>query len=120
MKLTLRREERRLSKKTINSIYKNGCYVKYGCFTIKWLKSNANNLKIRLLIIVPKKNICQAVNRNYIKRIIRESYKINKPFICNLLPYPTDIILIYNKTTMTKFNKLETELLTIFQLIGKK
>tara|TARA_B100001559_G_scaffold105337_1_gene88646 strand:+ start:113 stop:475 length:363 start_codon:yes stop_codon:yes gene_type:complete len=120
MKLTILREERRLSKKKINNIYKKGDYIKHGCFTINWLKSNSNSPKICLLISVPKKNISKAVKRNYIKRIIRESYKINKPFICNLLLSPADIILTYNKNTMPKFNTLETELLTLFKLISKK
>ena len=120
MKLTLMREERRLSRKTIRSVYKKGHYINSGCFTINWLKSNTENPKIRLLISVPKKNISKAVERNYIKRIIRESYKINKPFICNLLLSPVDIILTYNKNTMPKFNTLETELLTLFKLITKK
>jgi len=113
------RDERTLSKKCISDIYNNGLSEK--TFHLKgiWKKSKIQSPKIRLLIAVPKKNIKKAVDRNYIKRIIRESYKINKACICNLILYPIDIILIYNKTTLTEFNELKIELLTLFEMIYK-
>ena len=72
------------------------------------------------MISVPKKNIKKAVERNYLKRIIRECYKKNKPFINDLIQFPIKIIIIYNKTTLLGFNKLEIELLTLFKKIYKK
>jgi len=120
MKSTFIREERALSKKVINNICESGYYIQNGYFKIKWLNSNFNDPKIRLLISVPKKKISKAVDRNYIKRIIRESYKLNKHFIYKLFKNPLDIILTYNKSTVPKFNKLDTELLTLFELMSKK
>mgnify|MGYP001236789866 CR=1 FL=1 len=111
---------RALSKTSINQIYKNGHHLYTKSFTIKWLDSGNGCPEIRLLISVPKKSVKKAVDRNYIKRIIRESYKINRPFICKLFPHPVDIVLIYNKTTVSTFNKLKIELLTLFELVSKK
>ena len=111
---------RDLSKKSINQIYQNGRHLHTKSFRIKWLTSNILEPKVQLLISVPKKNIKKAVDRNYIKRIIRESYTANKPFICKLFPSPVSIVLIYNKTTMPVFNKLKIELLTLFEIVSKK
>ena len=41
-------------------------------------KDPENDSGISVLISVPKKRIRQAVKRNYIKRLIRESFRINK------------------------------------------
>jgi len=114
------RDERTLSKKSINQIYKNGAFFGSQSFKLIWAKSNIKYPKIGLLISVPKKKIKKSVDRNYVKRIIRESYKINAAFICNLILNPVDIILIYNKTTLPEFNELKIELLTLFELMHKQ
>ena len=120
MRLTFLKNERTLSKKSINSIYNSGNSIYSQSLKLMWINSISSNLKIQLLISVPKKNIKKAVDRNYVKRLIKEIYKRNKPFIYNLISSPIKIILIYNKTTLPEFNKLKIELLTLFEKLDKK
>ena len=120
MKLTISKDERSLSKKSINNIYKEGQKLRGKSLNVIWINSQLQSSKIKLVISVPKKNIKKAVERNYLKRIIRECYKKNKPFINDLIQFPIKIIIIYNKTTLLGFNKLEIELLTLFKKIYKK
>ena len=120
MKLTISKDERSLSKKSINNIYKEGQKLRGKSLNVIWINSQLQSSKIKLVISVPKKNIKKAVERNYLKRIIRECYKKNKPYINDLIQFPIKIIIIYNKTTLLGFNKLEIELLTLFKKIYKK
>ena len=120
MKLAILKDEKTLSRKSINNIYKTGQKLRSKYLTVIWINSKPQSSKIKLVISVPKKNIKKAVDRNYLKRIIRESYKTNKPFINDLIQDPIKIIIIYNKTTLIEFNKLEIELLTLFEIIYKK
>lgn len=120
MKNSLSKKEIIRSRKSINNIYQNGHCVYTSYFNAKWLSSTTTDPKIKLLISVPKKNIYNAVDRNYMKRIIRESYMMQKVCVAQMIMSPIEIILIYNKTNAIEFNKLKIELLTLFEMISKK
>ena len=108
------KNERIISKKNADIIYRFGKRRHSNSFLIIWGK-HADEPIIKLLIVVPKKNIKRAVDRNYTKRIIRECYMQNKKLIYDVAPHPLEIILIYNKSTLPKFDKLNSELLTLFK-----
>ncbi|BBA85384.1 ribonuclease P protein component [endosymbiont of Sipalinus gigas] len=62
-----------------------------------------NNLKIsRIGYIIKKKEVSNSYNRNRIKRIIKELFRLNK----NLLPINLDLIVIPNKSIDKKNNFL--------------
>ena len=120
MKLTFSKNERTLSKKRVQELYSSGFTLYSGSFILFWHKQSLNSEKIRLLISVPKKNIKKSVDRNYVKRLIKECYKLNKIMIYKLITSHIEIILIYNKIELPQFNKLKEELLTLFKMLRKK
>ncbi len=114
MRFTFSKEERLSSKKIIDELFRLNKKIYSKNFTIIWDKKTQSNPKIELLISVPKKNIKKSSDRNYVKRMIRESYRINKPIIYSLISVNIYVILVYNKKEVQKFNILEKEIVAIF------
>ena len=106
-----------LSKK---EIYDLGRRAHSEYFTIIWHPQNEKNVFKNPVISVPKKNIKKATSRNYLKRVIRELYRLNKHLILDDRQIPLNIILIYNASYLSDFNKLKEELLTLFKNIKDK
>ena len=84
-----------------------------------WAESSPqekNNLKIA--IIVPKKNFKRAVDRNKIKRHIREAYRLNKH---NFLPslYESgmkfSVILFFTGKDMLMWEEIEAKIIVTLQ-----
>ncbi len=82
MRATFPKNERLCSKIIIKQLLASQQKILNYPFLLKWtyvdLKSTA---PVQILIAVPKRKIKKAVHRNYIKRIIRESYRKNKHII---------------------------------------
>ena len=76
---TFLKNERLCGKTTIDNLFKNGNSIKYSIFRLVWKTEEFDNNTIaQTLIIVPKKNIKNAVNRNVLKRRIREAFCVYK------------------------------------------
>ena len=120
MKLTFSKSERLASKKIIEKLFINGHRIYLNSFMLIWCRKPNSNPRIEILISVPKKIIIKSVDRNYIKRIMRESYRKNKEQIYNLITDNIHIALVYNKKYLIEFNNIEIELLAIFEMLSKK
>ena len=120
MKLTFSKSERLASKKIIEKLFINGHRIHLNSFMLIWCRKPNSNPRIEILISVPKKKIIKSIDRNYIKRIIRESYRKNKEQIYNLITDNIHIALVYNKKDLIEFNNIEIELLAIFEMLSKK
>lgn len=74
---TFSKQERLCSEKCIDRLFKEG-NRQIAAFPVRfvWLKVNETEFKgIRVLISAPKRNFHHAVDRNHIKRQIREFYR---------------------------------------------
>ncbi len=73
------KEERLCSIKLIDKLFHDGSSFLLYPFRIVWLDDNSESGKtVRVLISVPKKRFKKAVDRNLIKRRIREIYRLQK------------------------------------------
>jgi len=76
---TLRKSERLSSKIAIDSLFSNG--ISLYIYPLKILfvtTAKSSDVLAEILISVPKKYLKSAVDRNKIKRILREAYRKNK------------------------------------------
>ena len=95
---------------------------KSGSFIISYINRDKKTSKNKILISIPKKNIKNAVDRNRIKRLIRESYRLQKHIISEIISHNKTlaILLVYNsnKTNVT-FKEIFDKIKLILQSLKK-
>jgi len=85
MRYTFKRTEKLKSKKLIEQLFENG--KKINAFPILLVYQQINhqsNYKIQAGFTVSKRNFKRAVDRNRIKRLMRESFRIQKHLVQEL------------------------------------
>lgn len=116
---TFKKIERLNSKKQIELLFTEGeSFFKYPFKVIYLTENNIKPDVPKLLISVSRKNFKKAVDRNKIKRIIREAYRKNKePLITTLRE--KDIVLvfaiIYTAKTILSYAEIEKKIILILQ-----
>jgi len=76
---TFKKEERLCSRKHLDLLFKNGSSFLLYPFRISYLFVDAPaDVQAQVVINVPKKRYKRAVDRNLLKRRIREAYRLNK------------------------------------------
>ncbi len=85
-RFTFKKEERLCSKKDIDSLFADGKSLFVFPFKIIYSESEfESRFPARVLVSVPKRNHKRAVTRNRLKRLFRESYRLNKHLLYNKL-----------------------------------
>ena len=76
---TFKKEERLCNKRLIDGLFHNGSSFLCYPFRASWLPANAEqSVPVQILFSVAKKRFKNAVDRNLIKRRMREAYRLNK------------------------------------------
>lgn len=91
-KFTFRKEERLNKEKLIKELFETGSSFYLYPFKV-WFKGNPDPVAVvhQVMISVSRRNFKKAVERNLIKRRIRESFRLNK----NLLPAEPKMLIAY-------------------------
>ncbi|MFD0761599.1 ribonuclease P protein component [Lutibacter aestuarii] len=111
MKYTLGKEEKLKSRKLIEQLFEEGQRVKSYPIQIKYLSLNhSGEFPIKVGFSVPKRLIKLAVNRNRIKRLMREVYRKNKYLFSANLKEPYIFMFIYMAKEELKYEDLEAAL----------
>ncbi len=83
MPFTFPKKEKLKSKKLIKQLFVDGKSLSQYPIKLIYLKSTGQKAFIQAGVAVPKKNFKSAVKRNHIKRLLRESYRLNKSLVNN-------------------------------------
>jgi ribonuclease P protein component len=114
---TFPKHERLSSQKIIEELFSKGSSNYLYPFRIIMLDRNEENTAFpQVLITVPKKNFKKAVDRNRIRRQIREAYRKNKSVIFsekNAI-LPLYLAIIYSAKEKIDYKELERKLILTF------
>jgi ribonuclease P protein component len=118
MKYTLGKEERLKSRKLIERIYQEGNSVKAFPLRMMFLQTkHTSNFPCQVGVSVPKRNFKLAVSRNRIKRLMRETYRLQKEIVYTNLEEPYVFMISYLGREEWKYEDLHQKmekLLTLF------
>lgn len=83
MSFTFPKKEKLKSKKLIEQLFVEGKSVSQYPIKLIYLKVDQQEALIKAGVAVPKKKFKSAVSRNHLKRLLRESYRLNKALVSN-------------------------------------
>lgn len=94
-----RKPERLCSRKSIGKLFSDGNSLFNYPFKILWLENNIDSPVVaRMAVSVPARKVKKAADRNRIKRLVREGWRINKKNLYESGAFQNrsiDIILVY-------------------------
>ena len=111
MRFTLGKEERLKSKKLIEKLYEKGKSIKVFPLRMIYLQTeHTSNYPAQLGVSVPKRNFKRAVDRNRIKRLLRESYRKEKYSIYSETEKPFVFMISYLAKEEWKYADVEIKM----------
>jgi len=117
-KYSFSKKEKLTGKKKIEGLFKKGSSFYLGDFQVRHLRSDDIGSH-QILISVPKRNFKRAVDRNLLKRRIRESYRLNKQLIDNGAESSALFIgFIYLSKEILSFHDIQAQLIKCLERLG--
>lgn len=98
-RFTFRKRERMVSLKLIESLFGGGCSQSVAAFPLRAVymlsERHRDDAPVQLLISVPKKRFHHAVDRNRVKRQVREAFRQHKDLLCQVVPEGQRLLLAF-------------------------
>ena len=121
MKLTLGKQERLKSRKLIERLFTDGKSVKSFPLRMVFLQiSHTSTFPIQAAFSVPKRNFKRAVDRNRIKRLLRETYRLQKEIVYSKVEKPTICMISYIGKEELSYELLFSKMTLLLNLLIKE
>lgn len=117
MKLSLGADKRLKSKKEIEFLFANGVSVSNSSILIKYHPTISNENRNKAVFTASKRYFKKAVDRNYLKRMMRESYRKNQHLISH---QNLNFAIIYIGKTIEDQHLIENSIQSILEKIQHK
>lgn len=115
------KNEKITSKDKIDKLYKSGKPVKAFPLYAKYIIVNTQITTCQILISVSKKKLRKAVDRNKIKRLIREAYRLNKSSLLETITknnLKIAIVINYSLSEITDYATINNSVLKLINKIS--
>lgn len=110
------KSEKLCKLKSIQQLFSEGKSVQ--SFPLKMIYApmqNNENVPFQLLISVPKRSFKRATDRNRIKRVIRESYRLQKHFLVQHTSEQHALALIFTGKEMPDYELISKKVMRCFE-----
>lgn len=115
---SFKKDERIFKRDDIELLFKKGKSDFVFPFKLFVLEFEKNSKEVnKILISIPKKKFKTAVNRNHLKRKIREAYRLNKNLLANSEKY-FHIAFIYIGDEKPEFSLIEKKMIKCLKKIN--
>jgi ribonuclease P protein component len=117
---TFTKAERLSSKVAIDKLFETGKSFHNTPFKVFWLETAIGNSPVQIVISVPKRIYKRAVDRNKVKRLIREAYRKNKDtFYEKLNNKKISLMFIYTFKLIINYKEMEEKVVQTLQRLSK-
>jgi ribonuclease P protein component len=120
---TFSKKERLNNKQRISDLFNSGNIFIQEPFQVIWTASQQEEGNIELLVSVPKKNVKLSSKRNVIKRMIKESYRLNNKNLYNKVSKETQALclaIIYLKKEIYPYSIIEKKINLILERLNSQ
>ena len=116
MNFTYPKNERLKSKTTIGLLFSEGKSVsKYPLRLVYRQAEAGSEEKIKIGVSVSKKYFKKAVDRNYFKRVLRETYRLNKHLLLDNIQHPYSLMFFYQTKDRLSYEEINTKTIQLFE-----
>jgi ribonuclease P protein component len=121
LKFTFNNKEKLKSQKLIESLFAEGQSVMAYPLRLVYKTTTVNgDVLIKTGVSVSKRQFKKAVDRNRIKRLLREAYRLNKHQYFNNITTPYAFMILYIGKEKPTFLEVETKMNQLFEKFRSK
>jgi len=116
MNFTYPKSEKLKSRNTIDLLFSEGKSVsKYPLRLVYVPVVLDGDQKIKMGVSVSKKYFKHAADRNYFKRVLRETYRLNKHLLLNQLDSPYAFMFFYQSKDSLSYDEINQKTIALFE-----
>ncbi|MFM9825264.1 ribonuclease P protein component [Flavobacterium sp.] len=120
MNFTYPKNEKLKSKITIDLLFSQGKSVSKYPLRLVYVASDYgiaedSDQKLKMGVSVSKKYFKNAVDRNYFKRVLRETYRLNKHLLIDHLEKPYAFMFFYQSKDRLTYEEINTKTIQLFE-----
>ena len=104
------KKEKLKSQKIIGQLFTEGKSLSVFPLKLIYIVTENQEVSIKAAVTVPKKNFKSAVHRNKIKRLLRESYRLNKGMVFNNTQGNFAFLFLYLGKEIPAFADVESKM----------
>ena len=113
---TYPKSEKLKSRTTIDQMFREGKSVSKYPLRLVYAKSTfGENPEFKMGVSVSKKYFKKAVDRNYFKRVLRETYRLNKQLLRENLQEPYSFMLLYQTKDRLSYEEINQKTIALFE-----
>ena len=121
MQFSYPKKEKLKSKTTIDLLFSEGNSVSKFPLRLVYVENKEENAElVKMGVSVSKKYFKKAVDRNYFKRVLRETYRLNKHILIDNLEKPYAFMFFYQTKERLSYREIEEKTIQLFQKFNER